>query len=89
MEISPTHQPELQSAHNKNYQDTLQIVEAINQLPPLFKRRTRLTVNNSIGRIVIKVIDTQSDTVIKEMPPIELQRAYARIRTAIEEFLKV
>lgn len=46
-------------------------------------RRLEFTINRELEQVVVKVIDRQTDKVIKELPPEELQRLHVRIREAI------
>lgn len=46
-------------------------------------KRLRFTMNQDLDRIVVKVVDARTDTVIKELPPESLQRVQARLREAI------
>jgi flagellar protein FlaG len=48
-----------------------------------FNRRLSFTVNEKLGEVVVKVIDTDTDKVVREIPPVELQRVYERIREVI------
>ena len=48
-----------------------------------FNKRLRFSVNEELGQVVVKVIDSQTDKVIKEIPPEVLQRLHVRIREAI------
>lgn len=48
-----------------------------------FNRRVRLSVNEEINQIVIKVVDTRTDKVIKEIPAEEIQRMTAKIQEMI------
>ena len=48
-----------------------------------FNRRLHFYVNREINRVVVKVIDAETDKVIKEIPPEEIQKLVARIRKAI------
>ncbi len=48
-----------------------------------FNRRLAFSVNEKLGQVVVKVIDTDTDKVIKEIPPAELQHVYERIREVI------
>ncbi len=48
-----------------------------------FNKRLRFSVNEELGQVVVKVIDSQTDKVIKEIPPQVLQRLHVRIREAI------
>jgi flagellar protein FlaG len=48
-----------------------------------FNHRIRLSVNEEINQIVIKVVDGKTDKVIKEIPAEEIQRMTAKIRQMI------
>ncbi len=48
-----------------------------------FNRRVVLSVNEQINQVVIKVVDAQTDKVIKEIPAEEIQRLIARIKETI------
>jgi len=48
-----------------------------------FNHRIRLTVNEEIGQVIIKVVDAKTDKVIKEIPAEEIQRMTAKIREMI------
>jgi uncharacterized FlaG/YvyC family protein len=49
----------------------------------VFNRKLKFSINEEIDRIVVKVIDKETDKVIKEIPPVELQHLYARMKEAI------
>jgi len=48
-----------------------------------FNRRVELSVNESINQVVIKVVDAETDKVIKEIPAEEIQHLIARIKETI------
>ena len=48
-----------------------------------FNRRVVLSVNESINQVIIKVVDAETDKVIKEIPAEEMQRMIARIKETI------
>jgi len=48
-----------------------------------FNKRLHFYVNEEIDRVIVKVIDAETDKVIKEIPPEEIQRLVARIEEAI------
>ncbi len=56
-----------------------QILQAV----PLYDRELKFVVNRQLDEVVVKVIDTRTDKVIKEIPPKEIQRLEARIREAV------
>ncbi len=58
-------------------------LEELETLSWAFNRRLKFTINHDLDRVVVKVIDGETDKVIKELPPEALQRVHARIREAI------
>ncbi len=46
-------------------------------------RRIKLSVNDEINQVIIKVVDGDTDKVIKEIPPEEIQHLIARIKETI------
>lgn len=46
-------------------------------------KRLSFSFNEDLQLMVVKVIDRNTDKVIKELPPTELQRVHMRIRDAI------
>lgn len=60
------------------------MVEQINRSSSMLQKHTRLSLDSSIGRVIIKVVDTETDTVIKEVPPAELQKMYRTIREGLD-----
>lgn len=49
----------------------------------LFNKRLKFSVNQELNKVIVKIIDSSTDEVIKEIPPEEIQRLQARIREAI------
>ena len=48
-----------------------------------FNRRVKLSVNETINQVIIKVVDADTDKVIKEIPAEEIQHLIARIKETI------
>jgi flagellar protein FlaG len=49
----------------------------------VFNRRIQLSVNDQINQVIIKVVDAETDKVIKEIPAEEIQHLIARIKETI------
>ena len=60
--------------------DISRAVRQLEKMVAQFNRRFEISVNESINRIVVKVIDTESDKVIKEIPPEEIQHLLLRLQ---------
>ena len=48
-----------------------------------FNRRLQFVIDQKSREIIIKVIDNETDKVIKELPPEELKRLHSRIKETI------
>jgi flagellar protein FlaG len=48
-----------------------------------FNRRLKFSVNRDLNQVVVKVIDRETDKVIKEIPHEGLQRLHMRLKEAI------
>ena len=55
-------------------------VADLQQVSLAFNRKLKFEVNHDSNEILIKVIDSETDKVIKVLPPEELQRLHSRIR---------
>ena len=60
-----------------------QLTEELREVSRAFNKRLSFSYNEELEQMVVKVIDRDTDTVIKELPPSELQRVHLRIREAI------
>lgn len=60
-----------------------EIVDELQTTTETMNKRLKFTMNHELDRIVVKVVDAKTDTVIKELPPESLQRIQARMREAI------
>lgn len=58
-------------------------VKALEKTFLAFNRRVELSVNDTINQVIIKVVDADTDTVIKEIPAEEIQHLIARIKETI------
>ena len=59
------------------------IIEELVDVSAAFNKRLSFSLNEKLGQVVVKVIDTDTDTVIREIPPAELQHVNERIREVI------
>jgi flagellar protein FlaG len=49
----------------------------------IFNRKLRFHVDHESQEVIVKVIDSETDKVIKVLPPEELQRLHSRIKESI------
>jgi uncharacterized FlaG/YvyC family protein len=73
---TPKAGPEVQGDLKSAIHDLQRVSEA-------FNRRLSFSLNEKLGQVVVKVIDADTDKVVREIPPKELQRVYERIREVI------
>ena len=69
-----------QSSSNFDLQKTTSELERISSA---FNRRLKFVIDHESKEIIIKVIDNETDKVIKELPPEELKRLHSSIRDTI------
>jgi len=60
-----------------------QVIPSLEQMNLAFDRRLQFILDQDSSEITVKVIDKETDTVIKVLPPEELQRLHSGIREAI------
>ena len=75
--------PELNVSDPPKKAEIEQYMKKLFKSNALFNKKLKYSVNEKLGQVVVKVIDSETDKVIKEIPPAELQRLYIRIREAI------
>ena len=66
-----------------NFPEIKQTVSELERVSQAFDRRFKFIIDNESREILIKVIDNETDKVIKVLPPEELQRLHSRIRETI------
>jgi flagellar protein FlaG len=59
------------------------VMADLQRVSATFNRRLSFSVNEKLGQVVVKVIDADTDKIIKEIPPEEIQHVYERIREVI------
>lgn len=60
-----------------------QSIEKLKELGNLFNKRLDFRVDETTHRVVVKVIDTETDKVIKEIPPEQILHIAARMQEMI------
>ncbi|MBN2050828.1 MAG: flagellar protein FlaG [Spirochaetales bacterium] len=60
-----------------------QYLKDIMRMTDTFNRKLKFTINRELEQVVVKVIDRETDKVIKEIPPAELQRLHIRMKEAL------
>lgn len=63
--------------------DPEQYIEDILRISRFFNRELKFTINRELEQVVVKVIDSKTDKVIKEIPPEAIQRLHQRMQEAL------
>lgn len=58
-------------------------IQKLTQVSLAFNRRLQFSINDELNQVIVKVIDKETDKVIKEIPPRELQIVHERIKEAL------
>ena len=58
-------------------------VQDLEHISLAFNRRLKFVVDHESKEVIVKVIDNETDKVIKELPPKELQRLHQRIQETV------
>jgi flagellar protein FlaG len=58
-------------------------MEALTRAASIFNKRLKFSVNEEIGMVIVKIVDAETDKVIKEIPPTEIQKLIARLKETI------
>lgn len=59
------------------------MVRDLQRVSETFNRRLSFSYNDKLGQVVVKIIDDDTDKVVREIPPVELQHCYERIREVL------
>ena len=52
-----------------------------------FNKKLKFIVDKELGQVVVKVLDRNTDKVIKEIPPEELRNLHVRIKEALGQII--
>lgn len=63
--------------------DLQQTIRDLERVSAAFNRRLSFSLNEKLDQVVVKVLDADTDKVVREIPPAELQHVYERIREVI------
>jgi flagellar protein FlaG len=61
----------------------LDIVADLEKISVAFNKKLKFEINHQSSDVTVKVIDPETDKVIKELPPKELQRLHSRLKETI------
>ena len=78
--IEEQRQKSLASAENV---DAAKYFKEILRFTEIFNKKLKFNIDQNSEQVIVKVVDTETDKVIKEIPPEELQRLYSSMKEAI------
>ncbi|MBN2509299.1 MAG: flagellar protein FlaG [Spirochaetales bacterium] len=63
--------------------DVEQILKDIMNMSSAFNRRLKFSINYQLNEVIVKVVDAETDKVIREVPPEEIRRLHSRMKETI------
>ncbi len=66
-----------------NEERVSRIADQIQQVANVFDRKLSFQVNKELDEVIVKVIDSNTDKVIREIPSAEIQKLQIRIKEAL------
>ena len=78
----------MQNINRSSASNVAAMVTKINSMPLMIQRNTKFVIDRTSKRLVIKIIDTTTDIVIKEIPPPMLQKVYRNIHAELERMIE-
>jgi flagellar protein FlaG len=67
----------------QNEQKAAEFVQQLQVFSNMFDRKLQFQVNKDLDEVVVKVIDSNTDKVIREIPSAEIQKLQIRIKEAL------
>ena len=63
--------------------DVEKILQEIMNMSSAFNRRLKFSINYELNEVIVKVVDAETDKVIREVPPEEIRRLHGRMKETI------
>jgi flagellar protein FlaG len=63
--------------------DAEKYLHDILKITEIFNRKLKFSIDRELEQVIVKVVDSETDKVIKEIPPEVLQRLYSSMKEAI------
>ena len=70
-------------ANAQDPQKVRKVVEQIQNISDMFDRKLQFQINNDLNEVIVKVIDSNTDKVIREIPSAEIQKLQIRIKETL------
>ncbi|MDR3312499.1 MAG: flagellar protein FlaG [Spirochaetaceae bacterium] len=66
-----------------NSKDLEETIKNLQSMSDLMDRRIRFNVNRELGKVVISIIDPETNTVVKEIPSKDIQKLQMRMKETL------
>ena len=63
--------------------DAEKYLKEIIKITEIFNRKLKYSIDKELDQVIVKVVDAETDKVIKEIPPDQLKRLYAKMKEAV------
>lgn len=63
--------------------DVARIAEQIQKISDMFDRKLQFQVSKELDQVIVKVIDSNTDKIIREIPSAEIQKLQLRIKETL------
>lgn len=81
LRTQPAEETRAEAVHQE--MDVSEAVEQIQKIADMFNRELKFHVSKELNRVIVKVIDSSTDKVIREIPSAEIQRLQLRIKETL------
>jgi flagellar protein FlaG len=68
---------------SQNERKAVEFVQQLQSFSNMFDRKLQFQVNKDLDEVIVKVIDSSTDKVIREIPSAEIQKLQIRIKEAL------
>jgi flagellar protein FlaG len=67
----------------QNEQKAIEFIDQLKGISSMFDRKLQFSLSKELGKVVVKVIDSNTDKVIREIPSAEIQKLQIRIKETL------
>jgi len=83
-DIQPVKQQQISQPEKKSRPQMAQSAAAdLQRISQVLNKKLQFVVDHNSNQVIVKVIDKETDKVIKELPPEELQRLHSNLKEVI------
>ena len=67
--------------------DSEKYLKDILKMTELYNKKLKYSIDRELEQVIVKVVNSETDKVIKEIPPEELQRLYSSMKEALGQLI--